>query len=480
MSIPDEKKKRNHQNQLYYNEEPHKLKHELESNYKSVSRSSHRYWARCSLSNVALGIGLGKEFGVALSLNNKEVRDSTRCHHIIAQHVLHRHSISTHNKGDTMIKRLTLTLMLLLSSFIVTTAQDNTETFPAEVVAEIHAEMNDLTVGGFPPGMVVWIDTPEYRFEGASGFANLADETLMPIDGAFRIGSITKMFTATVILQLAEDGVLSLDDTLAMWLPEVAEQLPHGDEITLYQLLSHTSGIFSVVEHEAYYADIFTEMVVDEEAGIVSLDCVQRDPNDTLARYVYGKDALFEPGAQWYYSNTNYTLLGMVIEEAMDMPLAEAYRTNIYEPLGMESTFMDCYEDEVIDVVHGYSGFGDTMSDVTELHESIGWSAGGMVSTAPDLIAFAHGLFGGELFDDPESLVAMTTPAPDSPYGLGVFTRGDYIGHPGGIAGFRSVLNYSPEFDVVVVMLYNNDTADPEQHLADILTPVFELLGNAN
>ena len=91
----------------------------------------------------------------------------------------------------------------------------------------------------------------------------------------------------------------------------------------------------------------------------------------------------------------------MVIEKAAAMPLAEAYRTRIYEPLGMESTFLDCYEDAVTDVVHGYTGSGDTLADLTELHESIGWSAGGIVSTASDLIAFARGLFGGALFDDP-------------------------------------------------------------------------------
>ena len=355
-------------------------------------------------------------------------------------------------------------------------AQDDPQAFPPDVVAEIQAEMDALTAGALPPGMIVWIDAPEYRFEGASGSANLTDDTPMPPEGAFRIGSITKMFTAAVIIQLAEDNVLTLDDPLALWLPEVADQLPYGDQITLRHLLTHTSGLFNVVEHEAYYADIFTEMVVDEEAGIVTLDCVQRDPHDTLARYVYGKDAQFEPGTQWRYSNTNYTLLGMVIEAAAEMPLAEAYRTHIYEPLGMTSTFLDCYEAPLIDVVHGYTGVGDDMNDVTELHESVGWSAGGLVSTASDLTIFARGLFGGVLFDDSETLVAMTTPAPGSAYGLGVMLQGDYMGHAGYIAGFRSVLNYAPEFDTVVVMLYNHDGADPEQSLADMINPVFSLL----
>ena len=158
------------------------------------------------------------------------------------------------------------------------------------------------------------------------------------------------------------------------------------------------------------------------------------------------------------------------------MPLAEAYRTRIYEPLGMASTFLDCYEEPVIDVVHGYTGVGDAMTDVTELHESVGWSAGGLVSTAPDLITFARGLFGGALFDDPESLVAMTTPAPGSSYGLGITLQGEYMGHAGYIAGFRSVLNYAPEFDTVVVMLYNHDGADPEQSQADMMNPVLPLL----
>jgi D-alanyl-D-alanine carboxypeptidase len=336
--------------------------------------------------------------------------------------------------------------------------------------------MDDLTAGELPPGMVVWIDAPGYRFEGTSGFADLMDDIPMPPEGAFRIGSITKMFTAVVIIQLAEDGVLTLDDPLALWLPKVADQLPYGDQITLRHLLTHTSGLFNVVEHEAYWADLFAEMEIDEDTGSVTLACVQRDPRGTLARYVYGKEALFEPGARWSYSNTNYTLLGMVIEKAAGIPLAEAYRTHIYEPLGMTSTFLDCYEDPVIDVVHGYTGVGDAMTDVTELHESIGWSAGGIVSTAPDLIAFARGLFGGALFDDPGSLIAMTTPAPGSSYGLGITLQKEYMGHAGYIAGFRSVLNYAPEFDAVVVMLYNHDGADPEQSLADVLNPVLRLL----
>lgn len=374
------------------------------------------------------------------------------------------------------MKKLILTLLLIALFGCSAETQTAPEPFPAEVVAELQTTMDDLTASELPPGMVVWVDTPQHRFEGASGSANLSADVPMSPDGAFRIGSITKMFTAAVIVQLVEDGMLTFDDSLAQWLPEVADQLPHGDQITLYHLLTHTSGLFNVVEHEAYFADLFTTMVVDEAAAIVTLDCVERDPNDTLARYVYGKEAQFEPGDRWSYSNTNYTLLGMIIEAATDMPLAEAYRTHIYQPLGMSSTFLDCYEEPLVEVVHAYSGVGDAMSDVTDLHESVGWSAGGLVSTAPDLLLFARGLFGGSLFDDPEMLSIMTTPAPNSAYGLGISLQQEYMGHAGYIAGFRSVLNYAPDSDTVVMVLYNSDAADPEQAVADIMAPVLPSL----
>ena len=370
---------------------------------------------------------------------------------------------------------LTLILATLLPG-LSATAQGGPQAFPPDVAAEIQAQMDALTAAGVPPGMVVWIDAPDYQFAGASGFADLTNEIPMPPDGAFRIGSITKMFTATVVVRLAEEGLLTLDDPLTQWLPDVAEALPYGDEITLRHLLTHTSGVFHYVENEAYYADLFTKADIDEATGTVTLACAQQDPHDTLARYVYGKDAYFEPGAGWHYSNTNYTLLGMVIEAAAELPLAEAYHTYIYEPLGMTSTFLDCYEDPVIDVVHGYSGPGDTAADVTNLHESIGWSAGGLVSTAPDLIAFARGLFGGALFDDPESLEAMTTPAPGSTYGLGIMFQGASMGHLGGIAGFLTLLNYAPALDTVVVTLYNADSADPQQGQAAVLNPALPLL----
>lgn len=371
---------------------------------------------------------------------------------------------------------LSLAMVFLILSGCTTSSQEIHQPFPQDITTNIQAEMDKLTASGQPTGMVVWIDTPQQRFSGASGYANLVEKSPMPPQGAFRIGSITKMFTATVVVQLAEQGILTLDDQLAQWLPEAADKLPYGDQITLRHLLTHTSGIFNIVENEAYYADLFSEVTINEETGSVSLDCVQRDPHDTLSRYVYGQDPLFPPGTQWHYSNSNYLLLGMVIEKAMGIPLAEAYRHAIYEPLGMTSTFLDCYEDPLMDVVDGYMKFGETLTNVTDLHESIGWSAGGLVSTASDLVIFARGLFGGALLEKPESLNAMTTPVSGASYGLGIAIQENSMGHAGGITGFRSVLQYIHSLDTVVVILYNNDAANPEQGLVDILAPAVQAL----
>ncbi len=371
---------------------------------------------------------------------------------------------------------LSLAMVFLILSGCTTSSQEIHQPFPQEITTNIQAEMDKLTASGQPTGMVVWIDTPQQSFSGASGYANLVEKSPMPPQGAFRIGSITKMFTATVIVQLAEQGILTLDDQLAQWLPEAADKLPYGDQITLRHLLTHTSGIFNIVENEAYYADLFSEVTINEETGSVSLDCVQRDPHDTLSRYVYGQDPLFPPGTQWHYSNSNYLLLGMVIEKAMGIPLAEAYRHAIYEPLGMTSTFLDCYEDPLMDVVDGYMKFGETLTNVTDLHESIGWSAGGLVSTASDLVIFSRGLFGGALLEKPESLNAMTTPVSGASYGLGIAIQENSMGHAGGITGFRSVLQFIHSLDTVVVILYNNDAANPEQGLVDILAPAVQAL----
>lgn len=376
---------------------------------------------------------------------------------------------------------LALLLILALAVPAWTAAAQGPQPFPPEIEAVLQRSMDVHTAAGLPPGMVVWIDSPEYRYAGASGYADRAAEVAMQQGDAFRIGSITKMFTATIMLQLAEEDVLALDDRLADWLPEVAARLPHGDQITLRQLLNHTSGVFSLTDSPQYFQNITDNATIDPVAQTVALPCVALDPVSSLENYVYSHPASFEPGARgrWAYSNTGYLLLGMVIEAATGDSYPAVVRARILDPLAMNDTFLDCYEPAAVAVAHGYTGPPDLSYDVTGLHESPAWAAGGLVSTAPDLITFARALFAGELFRNPATLETMTTrvAVPDVNYGLGVMVEGRAVfGHYGGIAGYATSLQYFAASDIVTVILFNSDSTDPAALEYELLNTIRPLL----
>ena len=292
----------------------------------------------------------------------------------------------------------------------------------------------------------------------------------MPTDGAFRIGSITKTFTATTILQLADEGILTLDDSLSVWLPEVAEQLPYGDQITLRQLLSHTAGVFNFTNNRAYYRDWFEGLVEDETAGTLMLPCWDRTPKDILDTYVYDGTATFAPGARgrWAYSNTGFMVLGMVIEAATGHTVAEEYHSRIFDPLNMAHTYLECHEPPVTGLVHGYMTDEVALLDVFEVHSSAAWTAGGLISSVPDLMVFAKALFAGQLFDDQTMLEAMIDSVPEGDYGLGLMVYVSSVGHDGTSNGFASALRYWPEDEMVVVVLYNGE-GDPGSMIPDVL-----------
>jgi D-alanyl-D-alanine carboxypeptidase len=369
--------------------------------------------------------------------------------------------------------------LLLISSLSI--AQEKI-VFPADIVSRIQAYMDLNTNDKLPPGMVVRIDTEKYLFESSSGYSNLEQQTPMTPDAAFRIGSITKMFTSVVVLQLAEEGVLTLDDPLSIWLPDVTAQLHYGEQITLRQLLNHTSGVFNYTDRAQWWDNFQKAATVDKEKRVASLECQTENWQAMLEAYVYDHPAVFEPGKSWSYSNTGFHLLGMVIEKATNEPLARVYRKRITEPLGMTHTFLECVEPERSDMANGYSISLMGMSglvDVTRFYMTPAWSAGGLVSTSEDLSIFIRALFAGELFTKSTTLGEMLTPANDvEKYGLGIYEASPGVfGHNGGIPGFVSHLSYDRERDMVIVVLYNFDSDDPsavETHALPIIAPLLE------
>ncbi len=334
--------------------------------------------------------------------------------------------------------------------------------FPGAIQANIQAGMDELTIQHMPPGMVVWVDAPMLHFAAASGYANLHDETPMPVDGAFKIGSITKLFTATLILQLMEEGTLTLDDPLMQWLPDVAAELPFGDQIMLRQLLNHTAGVYNYTDHPELFTDTLPRLQLDFAAQQARSDCQAQPHQLTLTRYAYGQPAVFEPGQtnRYAYSNTHYILLGMVIEAATGQPLADVYHARIFDPLGLTETYLECDEPATGHLVGGYMDFVGMEYEVSGIGETaMHWAAGGLVSTVSDLTIFARALFTGQLFADPATLDLMVAPLPFAAYGFGVEVTDDYWGHGGGTTGYVSWLEYQPAHDAVLIIFFNRENS---------------------
>ncbi len=319
---------------------------------------------------------------------------------------------------------------------------------PPGVRADLQILLNSAVRAAMIPGAAVLIDAPGVTFAGASGYADLANHTPLRADDAFRVGSITKMFTATVILQLAEEGALGLDDRLADWLPEIAATLPYGDQITLRQMLNHTAGLYDYTDDpltlERVRADPYRHT----------------DPHTIIACVTEINEANFAPGEGWSYCNTGYILLGLIIEQITGGPVAEALRARIFEPVGMEDTYLDEEEWPRARLVRGYLRYSGQWVDVTDWNVSTAWTAGALVSSPPDLAAFVRALFGGDLFAGDATLAAMLDmdASQGAPYALGIMPMGPpgSWGHGGSIWGYLAQLIYVPGDDLVVVALVNN------------------------
>lgn len=265
----------------------------------------------------------------------------------------------------------------------------------------------------------------------AAGVANLDHKNPMEPDFTFRIGSVTKAFVATLVLQLAQEKKLNLDDSVEKWLPGVVKGNGYdGNKITIRQLLNQTSGIASYTSTDMRYATSFPQYTVDD-----------------LVRMGLAKPPVFQPGAGWDYSNTNTVLAGLVIQKVTGETYDVQMKKRILDPLQMTDTSFSGSNPKI----PGQHATGYNMNqagklyDFTEYNPSWANAAGEMISTGKDLTTFFSALLGGKLLSD-EMMKQMTTGV-DSPfgkYGLGIYevtlpNGKTYWGHGGGIHGFETL-----------------------------------------
>ncbi|MEL7039727.1 MAG: serine hydrolase domain-containing protein [Cyanobacteria bacterium J06592_8] len=320
------------------------------------------------------------------------------------------------------------------------------------------------------PGAAVTIIAPEGEWFGATGVSDLAENTPLQPDDRFEAGSITKTFVATTLLQLTEEDQLSLDDTITDWLPTtVTDLVPNASEITIEQLLNHTSGI-------ADYLDILAA-----EATLNPALFVQQWEGEQLVGFIDGVEPFFDPGEGWQYSNTNYILAGLVVESVTGNSYGQEIRDRILDPLELDNTFVFGEEEIPGGYIKGYWDFnGDgALDDLSITNLTWAGSAGSIISNTEDLADFFDGLLvDGELLE-PETLDEMLDTIPvESPnydsYGLGIGTLESrnrfWYAHRGQTLGFRSNLWYSPLEDITYVELINGRSSS---NLVSDLLPTY-------
>ena len=269
------------------------------------------------------------------------------------------------------------------------------------------------------------------------GFANLEWQIPNTPTTKFRLGSITKQFTAASILLLEERGKLKIDDPVKKYMSDAPAA---WDKITFFHLLTHTSGIPSFTS----FPDLPTRQL-------------QAMTPQQLVDWFRDKPLEFEPGSKWNYSNSGYVLLGYLIEKISGQSYADFVRQNIFTPLGMKDSGYDSNSAIIERRAAGYSTGKNGPENAGYVNMTVPLSAGALYSTTEDLLRWEQGLFGGKLLSA-ASLAKMTTPfKEDYAFGLGVFTREGHkvIWHNGGIEGFNTAMAYYPGDKLIVEVLAN-------------------------
>ena len=340
-------------------------------------------------------------------------------------------------------------------------APSGASALPEEMTTQLDTMLSTAVTSSTSPslgkptyGAILLVDTPAGQYWKAAGLSDLENGTPANPADAFEIGSNTKMFVGVLLTQLQEDGLLSFDDPLAKWLPDLAARIPNGDQVTLRMLANHTSGIWD-------YGDPLIGAGAPSDEALVKA----YTPEELVDYAIQNGTPDFKPGeaGQWKYSNTGFILLGLVIEKAAGKPFEQVLIERILKPLGMNDTLMPKGSPEPGSLMQGYLMYGGKNTAAWNLSQ--GWAAGAIVSTMPDMLKFAKALETGAVFKNPESLKQMTDFYTEAPalaqagfkgYGMGVGRFDDQsIGHRGQTLGFTSLVMMWPGQGATVLAVFN-------------------------
>jgi len=356
-------------------------------------------------------------------------------------------------------------LLLLLSC----SSDDEPIFFTAELTTEIDSLLTGIMEAENLPSIAVSIEVEGEIYNYCEGYSNLAEGTERQLDSQIRIASITKTFTATLILMLADEGLLDTDDYLVEYLPD----FPNAANITIKNLLMMRSGI-------ADYANAdFLEIIYGQPFVEFSQDSL-------IAMSTAMADDFTEPDVNTVYCNVNYTILGKIVELVTGNDLRTEYTNRIIQPFALEHTYYPEPGDyQLPGNLRGYCWDEDHFTDYTELNPLWAGAAGAMISSMADLRTYVRWMFYGFNLDpqiQQERLQTVTMHgAPDwFQYGEGIAKLGGFYGHNGTIFGFCTDMWYQPESDATVIVIVNRlDLDDYSQatqiflHLSKIVFPEY-------
>ncbi|MEU3430845.1 serine hydrolase domain-containing protein [Streptomyces gardneri] len=314
------------------------------------------------------------------------------------------------------------------------------------VAAELDKAIRDVMRDADVPGVTVALSAPDKgTYIRAFGEADTATGAAMSPSLYMRIGSETKTFTVTAVLELVDDGKVGLDDPIS----DYVDGVPNGEKITLRQLAGMRSGLFNYTADE----DFFKALTSNPER--------QFTPQQLLD-YAFAHPVEFPPGEEFQYSNTNTVLLGLVVEKVGGMPLHDFIRKNVVEPAGLRHTSFPTDAAFPRPHAHGYTEqtASGQVEDATDWNPSWGWAAGAMISNLQDMRSWARTVATGTLLT-PETQAERLKIPPGSPdgsgYGLGIFNIQGWIGHNGSLPGYQSLTIYLPEAEATLAVLLNTD-----------------------
>ncbi len=334
---------------------------------------------------------------------------------------------------------------------------------PAQEVAIVEAAQKQLKVFGGKqpiPGAYIAIYMPgKAPYFKAVGVADLKTKAEFQRSDRFRIGSNTKTFVVTVLLQLHDEHLLSLDDPISKF--DIGVKVPNGDHITIRQLAEMRSGLF-----EAYNTKEFNGLNFRPNMRITP---------DEMISWGVAHRPLFAPGARWNYSNTNYLILGRIIEAVTHDTVGNQIRKRLIEPLGLKETIFPDTVDMPLPFAHGYdfNSKGNWVDASETLSPAVTWAAGAMISSIPDMARWVKAYVTGTT-NSAESQRARLQCLPIATgtkmaFGLGIGNSAGWYGYTGGLPGYHTAAYYLPEKDITLIAFVTAQREKPAPGAANCI-----------